>query len=136
MKVITSIGEMCIYIYIWVSVMFAVYIYIYYTIIVFCWGQYKFLWTLKTIFTEAFRLRWILISKVHKKLVLTDTKDCNCFITLKWKVKVKLRQYEINHFIMTSYIMQWKTKVKPKSIQVLIKQYQILRNVRWQHDSQ
>jgi hypothetical protein len=25
----------------------------YYTIIVFCWGQYKFLWTLKTIFTEA-----------------------------------------------------------------------------------
>ena len=37
-----------------------------YTIIVFCWGQYEFLWTLKTIFTEAFRLRWILISKVHK----------------------------------------------------------------------
>jgi hypothetical protein len=36
------------------------------TIIVFCWGQCKFLWTLKTIFTEAFRLRWILISKVHK----------------------------------------------------------------------
>jgi hypothetical protein len=35
-------------------------------IIVFCWGPYKFLWTLKTIFTEAFRLRWILISKVHK----------------------------------------------------------------------
>ena len=38
----------------------------YYTIIVFCWGQYEFLWTLKTIFTEAFRLRWILIYKVHK----------------------------------------------------------------------
>ena len=38
----------------------------YYTIIVFCWGQYEFLWTLKIIFTEAFRLRWILISKVHK----------------------------------------------------------------------
>jgi hypothetical protein len=36
------------------------------TIIVFCWGQCKFLWTLKTIFTEASRLRWILISKVHK----------------------------------------------------------------------
>jgi uncharacterized membrane protein YciS (DUF1049 family) len=31
-----------------------------------CWSQYEFLWTLKTIFTEAFRLRWILISKVHK----------------------------------------------------------------------
>ena len=41
-----------------------------------------------------------------------DTKDCNCFITLKWKVKVKPSQYEINHFIMTSYIMQWKVKVK------------------------
>jgi hypothetical protein len=39
-----------------------------YTIIVFCWGQYEFLWTLKTIFTKAFRLRWILISKVHKNL--------------------------------------------------------------------
>jgi hypothetical protein len=25
-----------------------------------------FLWTLRTIFTEAFRLSWILISKVHK----------------------------------------------------------------------
>jgi hypothetical protein len=37
-----------------------------YTIIVFCWGQYEFLWTLKTIFTEAFRLRWIWLSKVHK----------------------------------------------------------------------
>jgi hypothetical protein len=37
-----------------------------YTIIIFCWGQYKFLWTLKTILAEAFRLRWILISKVHK----------------------------------------------------------------------
>jgi hypothetical protein len=34
--------------------------------IVFWWGQYEFLWTLKMIFTEAFRLRWILISKVHK----------------------------------------------------------------------
>jgi hypothetical protein len=34
----------------------------YYTIIVFCWGQCEFVWTLKTIFTEAFRLRWILIS--------------------------------------------------------------------------
>jgi hypothetical protein len=40
----------------------------YYTIIVFCWGQYEFLCTLKTIFTEAFRLRWILIFKVHKNL--------------------------------------------------------------------
>jgi hypothetical protein len=30
-------------------------------IIVCRWGQYEFLWTLKTIFTEAFRLRWILI---------------------------------------------------------------------------
>jgi hypothetical protein len=30
-----------------------------YTIIVICWGQYKFLWTFKTIFTEASRLRWI-----------------------------------------------------------------------------
>ena len=40
----------------------------YYTIIVFCWGQYDFLWTLKTILTEAFKLRWILISKVHKNL--------------------------------------------------------------------
>jgi hypothetical protein len=38
----------------------------YYTIIVFCWGQCELLWTLETIFTEAFRLRWILISKVHK----------------------------------------------------------------------
>jgi len=28
-------------------------------------------------------------------------------------VKEKPSQYEINHFIMTSYIMQWKTKVKP-----------------------
>jgi len=27
-------------------------------------------------------------------------------------VKVKPSQYEINHFIMTSYIMQWKLKVK------------------------
>jgi len=25
-------------------------------------------------------------------------------------VKVKPSQYEINHFIMTSYIMQWKVK--------------------------
>jgi hypothetical protein len=38
----------------------------YYTIIVFCWGDYEFLWTLKSIFTEAFRLRLILIYKVHK----------------------------------------------------------------------
>ena len=38
----------------------------YYTITVFCWGQYEFFWTLKTIFTEAFRLRWILIFKIHK----------------------------------------------------------------------
>jgi hypothetical protein len=38
----------------------------YYTITVFCWGQYECLWTLKTIFTEAFRLRWILIFKIHK----------------------------------------------------------------------
>ena len=60
----------------------------YYTIIVFCWGQCKFLWTLKTIFTEAFRLRWILISKVHKNLYW-PIQDSNCFITLKWKVKVK-----------------------------------------------
>jgi hypothetical protein len=37
-----------------------------YTIIVFCWGQCEFLWTSKTTFTEAFRLRWILISKVHE----------------------------------------------------------------------
>ena len=43
---------------------------IYYTIIVFCWGQYEFLWTLKTIFTEAFRPRWILISKVHKTTLI------------------------------------------------------------------
>ena len=28
--------------------------------------QFVEVWTLKTIFTEAFRLRWILISKVHK----------------------------------------------------------------------
>jgi len=27
-------------------------------------------------------------------------------------VKVKPIQYEINHFIMRSYIMQWKVKVK------------------------
>jgi uncharacterized protein YneF (UPF0154 family) len=33
-------------------------------------------------------------------------------ITLKRKVKVKPSQYEINHFIMTSYIIQWKVKVK------------------------
>jgi hypothetical protein len=67
-------------------------------------------------------------------------------------VKAKPSQYEINHFIMTSHIMQWKeVKVKAsqydtkdcncfitlnenesetKSIRVLIKQYQILRNVR------
>jgi hypothetical protein len=28
------------------------------------------------------------------------------------KVKVKPSQYEIDHFIMMSYIMQWKVKVK------------------------
>jgi hypothetical protein len=82
-----------------------------YTIIVFCWGQYEFLWTLKTIFTEAFGLRWILISKVHRNSYWPIQKT-NCFITLKWKVKVKPSQYEINHFIMTSCIMQWKVKVK------------------------
>jgi hypothetical protein len=67
------------------------------------------------------------------------------------KAKAKPSQYEINHFIMMSYIMQWKVKVKAsqydtkdcncfitlnenesetKSMQVLIKQYQILRNIR------
>jgi hypothetical protein len=28
-------------------------------------------------------------AKYYVLYVLTDTKDCNCFITLKWKVKVK-----------------------------------------------
>ena len=60
----------------------------YYTIIVFCWGQCKFLWTLKMIFTKAFRLGWISISKVHKNSYWPIQKT-NCFITLKWKVKVK-----------------------------------------------
>ena len=87
------------------------YIPILYTIIVFCWGQYQFLWTLKTIFTESFRLRWISFLRSIKTRI-DDTKDCNCFITLKWKVKVKPSQYEINQFIMTSYIMQRKVKVK------------------------
>jgi hypothetical protein len=50
----------------------------YYTIIVFCWGQYEFLWTLKTILTEAFRLRWILISNVHKNSYWPIQKT-NCF---------------------------------------------------------
>ena len=51
----------------------------YYTILVFCWGQCEFLWTLKAIFTEAFRLSWILISKVHKNSYWPIQKT-NCFI--------------------------------------------------------
>ena len=60
-----------------------------------------------------------------------DTKDCNCFITLKWKVKVKPSQYEINDVIHNAM----ESESESESIRVLIKQYQILRNVRWQHDS-
>jgi hypothetical protein len=52
-----------------------------------CWGQYKFLWTLKTIFTEAFRLRWILISKVLINSYWPIQKTV--IVLLKWKVKVK-----------------------------------------------
>ena len=80
----------------------------YYTIIVFCWGQYELLWTFKTIFTEASRLRWISFLKSIKTRI-------NRYKRLKlfyYKVKVKPSQYEINHFIMTSYIMQLKVKVK------------------------
>jgi hypothetical protein len=47
------------------------------------------------------------------------TKDCNCFITLKWKVKVKPSQYEINHFRMTSCIMQLKVKVKASQYELI-----------------
>ena len=86
------------------------------TIIVFCWGQCKFLWTLKTIFTEAFRLRWILISKVHKNLY--------------WPI-----QKTVVIVLLHMYI-KMKSESETKSIRVLIKQYQILRNFRWQHDSQ
>jgi len=32
-------------------------------------------------------------------------------------VKVKPSHYEINHFIMTSYIMQWKVNSKVKASQ-------------------
>jgi hypothetical protein len=42
---------------------------------------------------------------IHRSLVLTDTKDCNCFITLN------------------------ENESETKSIRVLIKQYQSLRNV-------
>jgi hypothetical protein len=31
---------------------------------------------------------------------------------------MKPSQYEINHFIMTSYIVQWKTKVKPSQYNI------------------
>ena len=43
-----------------------------------------------------------------QKLVLTDTKDCNCFITLN----------------------ENESESETKSLRVLNKQYQILRNVR------
>ena len=39
---------------------------------------------------------------------------------------MKPSQYEINHFIMTSM----ESESESESIRVLIKQYQILRNVR------
>jgi hypothetical protein len=66
----------------------------YYTIIVFCWVQCEFLWTLKTIFTEAFRLRWILISKVHKNSYWPmkserETKSPRCLQISVWLLQAR-----------------------------------------------
>jgi hypothetical protein len=79
----------------------------YYKIIAFCWGQYEFVWTLRTIFTKAFRLRWILISKVHKNLYWPQQKT-NCIISV-YCACVPRMFYRITVFLnWRIYIVKWK----------------------------
>jgi hypothetical protein len=55
---------------------------IYYTIIVFCWGQYEFLWTLKTIFTEAFSNIWLHAINGQYQTAWTIRTNLDCNVSL------------------------------------------------------
>jgi hypothetical protein len=78
------------------------------------WSYFDIQILLLVILYIIYSTRLIFDDILHRKFDkyrITANIIVNCFITLKWKVKVKPSQYEINHFIMTSYIMQWKVKV-------------------------
>jgi hypothetical protein len=77
-----------------------------------------------------------IVFKVHKNLywpqqktIIVYNQATSMIQALLTISNVMLYWYDVIHNAM-------ENESETKSIQVLIKQYQILRNVRWQHDSQ